>query len=239
MFKKPGIIGAMEIEVDALKACMLEVSVTSLAGMDFYEGQLEGIPAVVVRSGVGKVNAAMCTQILADRFGVDAVINTGVAGSLDARIDIGDFVYSTDVVHHDVDAALFGYKLGEVPQLGIFSFPADEELAALAEEAAAQTSPDRRIWRGRVASGDQFIVSREKKHWIAEQFQASCTEMEGAAIAQAAFLNRIPFLVIRAISDKADESAVMDYPTFEDRAARSCAALLRRMAASMAEAQKR
>ena len=222
--------------MDTLKECMQDVHVTSLAGMDFYEGLLEGIPAVVVRSGVGKVNAAMCTQILADRFGVDAVINTGVAGSLDARIDIGDFVYSTDVVHHDVDAATFGYKIGEVPQLGVFSFPADEELAALAGEAAAEISPDRKVWRGRVASGDQFIVSREKKRWIAQQFDASCTEMEGAAIAQAAFLNGIPFLIIRAISDKADESAVVDYPTFEDRAARSSAAILRRMAASMAAA---
>ena len=233
--KKIGIIGAMEVEVAGLKERMQQVSKTEHARMVFYEGTLEGRPVVVVRSGIGKVNAAVCTQILADRFAVGAVINTGVAGSLDARIDIGDFVLSTDVMHHDVDAVLFGYAPGEVPQLGQVSFEADRTLADAAEAACRKVMPEHSVWRGRVVSGDQFIVSREKKNQISETFGGMCTEMEGAAIAQAAWLNGLPFLIVRAISDKADDSAVMDYPTFEENAARSSVGMLCEMLRNMPE----
>ena len=232
--KKAGIIGAMEIEVALLKEQMTEKTVTVKAGMEFCEGLLQGMPAVVVRSGVGKVNAAACTQILADVFGVDAIINTGVAGSLDPRINIGDFVISSDVMHHDVDATLFGYAPGEVPQLGCVSFAADEDLADETEAACKRAAPDRQTFRGRVVSGDQFIVSREKKNEIAAVFGGMCTEMEGAAIAQTAWLNRIPFVVIRAISDKADESAFEEYPVFEEKAAKSCALMIRELMGAMA-----
>ena len=224
--KRFGIIGAMELEVALLKEKLEGTTITKKAGMEFFQGRICGTDVVVVRSGVGKVNAAVCTQILADVFGVDAIINTGVAGSLDAQIDIKDLVVATDVMHHDVDATLFGYAQGEVPQLGVVSFPADEELAQLVEKAHEKAGLGSRIFRGRVVSGDQFIVSKEKKNWIRETFEASCTEMEGAAIAQAAYLNGIPFTVIRAISDKADESATMDYPTFEHQAAEQSALLL-------------
>ena len=221
--KTIGIIGAMEMEVQALKEEMEDVRILKRAGMDFCEGTLNGMRAVVVRSGVGKVNAAACTQILADIFAVDAIINTGVAGSLDARINIGDVVISTDVMHHDVDATLFGYQPGEVPQLGIAAFPADQELADAAENAFREAAPEIGVFRGRVVSGDQFIVSREKKEWIAKTFGGMCTEMEGAAIAQAAWLNRIPFIIVRAISDKADESVHEEYALFEEKAAHRCA----------------
>ncbi|MCR5161075.1 MAG: 5'-methylthioadenosine/adenosylhomocysteine nucleosidase [Lachnospiraceae bacterium] len=230
---KIGIIGAMEDEVAGLKARMEQVSKTVLARMEFNEGLLEGKPVVVVRSGIGKVNAAVCTQILADRFGVGAVINTGVAGSLDARIDIGDFVISTDAVHHDMDATVFGYAPGEVPQLGQVSFEADKALADAAEAACRKVIPDQNVWRGRVVSGDQFIVSREKKDEIVKTFGGLCTEMEGASIAHAAWLNSLPFLIVRAISDKADESAEMDYPTFEKKAAGSSVEMLCEMLKSM------
>ena len=230
---KIGIIGAMEDEVAGLKARMEQVSKTVLARMEFNEGLLEGKPVVVVRSGIGKVNAAVCTQILADRFGVGAVINTGVAGSLDARIDIGDFVISTDAVHHDMDATVFGYAPGEVPQLGQVSFEADKALADAAEAACRKVIPDQNVWRGRVVSGDQFIVSREKKDEIVKTFGGLCTEMEGASIAHAAWLNSLPFLIVRAISDKADESAEMDYPTFEKKAAGSSVEMLCEMLKSI------
>lgn len=230
---KIGIIGAMEDEVAGLKARMEQVSKTVLARMEFNEGLLEGKPVVVVRSGIGKVNAAVCTQILADRFGVGAVINTGVAGSLDARIDIGDFVISTDAVHHDMDATVFGYAPGEVPQLGQVSFEADKALADAAEAACRKVIPDQNVWRGRVVSGDQFIVSREKKDEIVNTFGGLCTEMEGASIAHAAWMNSLPFLIVRAISDKADESAEMDYPTFEKKAAGSSVEMLCEMLKSM------
>ena len=220
---KAGIIGAMEMEVETLKTRMENVSVTEKAGMAFYEGILCGMPAVVVRSGVGKVNAALCTQILADLFSVDAIVNTGAAGSLDDEISIGDIVISTDAVYHDVDATVFGYAPGEVPQLGVCAFPACEELMEEAEAAFKKADPSRKVFRGRIVSGDQFIVSRERKNRIREVFQGKCTEMEGAAIAQGAYLNGIPFIIVRAVSDKADGSEFEEYPVFEQKAAACCA----------------
>ena len=216
--KKIGIIGAMEVEVSSLKSAMKVSRMLKKAQMEFLEGELEGCQAVVVRSGIGKVNAAVCTQILVDEFGVDGVINTGIAGSLKAEINIGDIVLSTDVLHHDMDATGFGYPLGQIPQMDAFSFQADEQMRRLAKEVCEEVNPEIRVFEGRVVSGDQFISSREVKDKIKENFDGCCTEMEGAAIAQTAYLNQIPFVIIRAISDKADDSATMDYPTFEKQA---------------------
>lgn len=216
--KKIGIIGAMEVEVARLKQDMDIQREVKKAGMEFCEGVLMGQQAVVVRSGIGKVNAAVCTQILVDEFQVDAVINTGIAGSLNAEINIGDIVISTDVLHHDMDAVNFGYEPGQIPQMDVFSFVADEALVAKAEAVCNEVNPEIRVFRGRVVSGDQFIADKAVKNRITELFHGFCTEMEGAAIAQAAYLNEIPFVVIRAISDKADDSATEDYPTFEKKA---------------------
>ena len=216
--KKIGIIGAMEVEVASLKSAMKVSRMLKKAQMEFLEGELEGCQAVIVRSGIGKVNAAVCTQILVDEFGVDGVINTGIAGSLKAEINIGDIVLSTDVLHHDMDATGFGYPLGQIPQMDAFSFQADEQMRRLAKEVCEEVNPEIRVFEGRVVSGDQFISSREVKDKIKENFDGCCTEMEGAAIAQTAYLNQIPFVIIRAISDKADDSATMDYPTFEKQA---------------------
>ncbi len=215
---KIGIIGAMEVEVEKLKADMKIERTTKKAGMEFCEGELKGKSVVVVRSGIGKVNAAVCTQILCDVFEVDTVINTGIAGSLNAQIDIGDVVISTDVLHHDMDATGFGYPLGQIPQMDAFSFAADEKLAETAKAVCERVNPEIRVFRGRVVSGDQFISDKAVKTRIEENFQGFCTEMEGAAIAQASWLNEVPFVIIRAISDKADDSATMDYPTFEKKA---------------------
>ena len=216
--KKIGIIGAMEVEIASLKSAMKVSRMLKKAQMEFLEGELEGCQAVVVRSGIGKVNAEVCTQILVDEFGVDGVINTGIAGSLKAEINIGDIVLSTDVLHHDMDATGFGYPLGQIPQMDAFSFQADEQMRKLAKEVCEEVNPEIRVFEGRVVSGDQFISSREVKDKIKENFDGCCTEMEGAAIAQTAYLNQIPFVIIRAISDKADDSATMDYPTFEKQA---------------------
>ena len=216
--KKIGIIGAMEVEIASLKSAMKVSRMLKKAQMEFLEGELEGCQAVVVRSGIGKVNAAVCTQILVDEFGVDVVINTGIAESLKAEINIGDIVLSTDVLHHDMDATGFGYPLGQIPQMDAFSFQADEQMRKLAKEVCEEVNPEIRVFEGRVVSGDQFISSREVKDKIKENFDGCCTEMEGAAIAQTAYLNQIPFVIIRAISDKADDSATMDYPTFEKQA---------------------
>ncbi len=224
--KKIGIIGAMEEEVSALRGQMEGAQKLTRASMDFYSGKLKGKEAVVVRSGIGKVNAGVCTQILADVFQVEAVINTGIAGSLDARIDIGDIVVSTDTLQHDMDATGFGYAPGVIPRMESSIFQADGRLVEAAQAACREAVPEVHVFAGRVVSGDQFISDKAVKQRITEQFGGMCTEMEGAAIAQAAYLNQIPFVIIRAISDKADDSATMDYPAFERQAIAHSVALV-------------
>ncbi len=213
-----GIIGAMSQEVASLKEKMSDVTILSMAGMDFYKGKLKGKDAVIVRSGIGKVNAAVCSQILVDKFGVDAIINTGIAGSLRNEINIGDIVLSRDTLQHDMDATGFGYEVGRIPQMDESIFPGDEHMIAVAKECCERVNPEIGVFVGRVVSGDQFISDKEKKNWLIKTFQGYCTEMEGAAIAQTAYLNKVPFLIIRAISDKADDSAEMDYSEFEAKA---------------------
>ena len=204
-----GIIGAMEDEVAQLKKSMEIEETTEVASLSFCRGKLSGREVVVVRSGIGKVNAAICTQILVDQFHVDVIINTGIAGSLDAEIDIGDIVISTDAVEHDMDASIFGDPIGQIPQMDTFSFPADESLVKLAKEVNEKANPDVHTWIGRVVSGDQFVSSGEKKEQLIRVFDAKCTEMEGAAIAHAAYLNKISCVIIRAISDKADNLSLI------------------------------
>lgn len=216
--KTIGIIGAMEVEVAILKEKMEDVRIIKKASMDFYEGILAGKKVVVVRSGIGKVNAGICAQILADVFSVDAIINTGIAGSLNKNINIGDIVLSTDVVQHDMDATGFGYRKGQIPQMPVFFFNADDNLRRLAAEVCKEVNPDIQVFEGRIASGDQFVCDQDVKNRIVSEFSAYATEMEGAAIGQAAYLNEVPFLVVRAISDKADGSAQMDYSEFEKAA---------------------
>ena len=224
--KKIGIIGAMELEVEALKEQMDVKNIVEKASMKFYEGTLRGKDVVIVQCGIGKVNAGICVQILADLFQVDAVINTGVAGSLRAEINIGDIVVSTDACEHDMDVTALGYKKGIIPQMKESFFKADRQLVEAAIEVCREVNPDINVYEGRVLSGDQFISGEEIKNMLIDLFDGSCTEMEGAAIAHAAFLNEIPYVVIRAISDKADGSAHMDYPEFERAAAAHSAKLV-------------
>ena len=219
---KLGIIGAMAVEVAALKEKMENLTVAVKAGSEFYEGILEGIPAVVVQCGVGKVNAAICAQILCDCFEVTHLVNTGIAGSLNADLDIGDLVVSRDAMYHDFDCVHFGYEMGRVPGMDVVAFPADETMMDYAFAAAEAVNPGH-TKVGRVASGDLFVAEKNAKERIIEKTGALCTEMEGAAIAQTAYRNKLPFVILRAISDKADDSAEMDYPTFEAIAADRCA----------------
>ena len=234
--KKLGIIGAMTIEVETLKEKMTDLTVKERAGMEFYEGTLEGLPVVVVVCGVGKVNAAMCVQVLCDCFAVTHLVNTGVAGSLCPELDIGDLVISRDAMYHDFTCSTLNpaYAVGQVPGLPVRFFPADDALAQAAFAAAEAVNPGH-TRMGRVASGDQFVASREKKDKIVADTGALCTEMEGAAIAHAAWRNGVPFVVIRAISDKADDSAEMDYPTFEAIAAARCAAVTQTLARKLCD----
>lgn len=230
-----GIIGAMEQEVAALKDRMNNVELTKKATMEFCKGSLHGADVVVVRSGIGKVNAAVCAQILVDEFDVGVIINTGVAGSLKKEIDIGDIVLSADTLQHDMDAMEFGYAPGIIPQMDESVFKGDERLIAIARQVCNEGLPQINVFEGRVVSGDQFVADKETKDRIASLFGGDCTEMEGAAIAQAAYLNNIPFLIIRAISDKADDSAHMDYPAFEKMAAENSIKLLEGMIRKIGE----
>lgn len=227
--KRIGIIGAMDLEVEHLKSEMQISRIVDKAGMEFYTGTLKGVDVVIVRSGIGKVNAGLCAQILADVFQVTHIINTGVAGSLNAKLDIGDILISRDALYHDVDVRIFGYQLGEVPQMGCREFKADKAMIEAAVSSCKEVNPDIHVEVGRILSGDQFISDKAKKETLIADFQGDCTEMEGAAIAHSAYLNKIPFVIIRAISDKADDSAEMDYPTFEREAAKHSARLVEHM----------
>ena len=212
------IAAAMTLSVAAASATTLKLSEvhaegypTTLADQEFarlIEEKTEGRIKVEVYSG-GQL------------YGEET-------GSIEA-LQLGDIVISTDAVQHDMDVRIFGYPLGEIPQMGVLSFPADEHLAEVAEEVCKEVNPEIQVFRGRVVSGDQFISSKEVKNHLIEEFNGSCAEMEGAAIAQGAYLNKIPYVVLRAISDKADDSATMDYPTFESEAARHCVNLLQEM----------
>ena len=223
--KRIGIIGAMAAEVEGLHERMTVAREVKKAGMTFYEGTLGATEIVLVQSGIGKVNAAACAQILADCFEVTHILNTGIAGSLDDAIDIGDIVVSTDALQHDMDATPFGYEAGQVPGLSVMAFPADEAFRAMAVEAVRTAASDVKVFEGRVVSGDQFISSQEKKDAIKAAFGGLCTEMEGAAIAQTAWLNHIPFVILRSISDKANDDAGRAYSEIEAEAAAHCSAV--------------
>ena len=211
--KKIGIIGAMEVEIQTIAAAMTSSGGTGKAKkiesakLTFYEGELNGISAVVVKSGVGKVNAALCAQRLMLEFGVTHIINTGIAGAMAHGLGVFDIVVSTDAMYHDVDASCFGYKPGQIPQMDVYQFPADEALISCAEEAFEATgfAKEYKLIKGRIASGDQFVSAREVKDHIREICNPACVEMEGAAIAHSCWLNSVPFVVIRSMSDMADD----------------------------------
>ncbi len=217
--KRIGIIGAMEIEVKHLKEQMQVTNVVKIASLEFNQGTYLGKEIVVVRSGIGKVNAAMCAQILIDKFQVELIINTGIAGGIADDVEIGDIVISKDALQHDMDATGFGYEVGVIPQMESSVFVADPEIVELAARVCKKENPEINTCIGRVVSGDQFISAQEKKQWLGDTFQGYCAEMEGAAIAQVASLNNVKFVIIRAISDKADNTACEDYPQFERKAA--------------------
>jgi adenosylhomocysteine nucleosidase len=213
-----GIIGAMDKEIDALISQMKDKEEKTMAGMTFHRGTLWNNDAVVVKSGVGKVNIAVCTQLLIDLYEVDMLINTGIAGGLYKGIEVGDIVISSDALQHDVDVTSRGFKPGEIPFMDSYVFKADPELVSLAERVCRVVNPEIGCYVGRVVTGDQFISSHGKKADLVDTFGAYCVEMEGAAMAQVAVLNQVPFVILRAISDKADDDARVLVKEFEDRA---------------------
>ena len=210
-----GIIGAMVEEVEALIGKLENVECIEKTRMKYYKGTLNGKEAVVVKCGIGKVNAAVCAQSLIDNFNVEVIINTGVAGSLKNEIDIADIVISTDTVNHDFDTTAFGDDYGVISYMDTSFFPADKGLIEKTKKVCEEFKDRFGTYEGRVLSGDQFIASEEKKQWLKDTFHGVCCEMEGAAIGQAAYLNDVPYVILRAISDKGDNSAMMSYEDFK------------------------
>lgn len=220
MSKKVGIIGAMSVELELLKSKLEEnPAVTKAGGMTFTEGKINGISVVLVQSGVGKVNAALCAQRLILKFGCTHVINTGIAGAMASGLKVLDFVASTDAVYHDMDATGFGYKKTEIPQMKCSDFPADGKMLEAARSAFNEFPAEHKLVFGRIATGDQFISDKEKKSAIQETCSPACVEMEGAAVAHACWINEIPFVIIRCMSDMADDDGESIYSFNENEAA--------------------
>ena len=219
-----GIIGAMDSEVDNLVARMEAVTHQTVAGRLFAAGQLAGQEVVVVKSGIGKVAAAITAQLLADRFGVDILLNTGMAGGLDSRLEVGDLVVATAALQHDFDLTAFGhapgYLFGEDDSRPTL-FAADPALTALALEVAPEVLPaGNKAIPGVVASGDVFVDDSRLKGRLITEFGAAAAEMEGAAIAQAAQANGIPFVILRTVSDLAEKEAHVSFDELERYAGR-------------------
>ena len=226
MSVKYGIIGAMDPEVTSLQESLTDPKSEIIADMKFVSGKLGQTEAVIVKCGMGKVNAGICAHTLIQKYGCTKIINTGVAGSLDNRIDIGDIVVSTEAVQHDFDVSIIGFQKGEIPYTGLVAFPSDPALHDEAVKAVKTTAPEINVFEGRVCSGDQFIASSEQKNKILETFGGLCCEMEGGAIAQVCYLNHTPYVILRAISDKADHSEEMSFEQFAETAAKRCAAIV-------------
>jgi adenosylhomocysteine nucleosidase len=227
-----GIIGAMDEEVEIL---INEISLERKevkANMQFNCGILWGHNAVVVRSGIGKVNAAVCTQILADDFNVDCIINVGIAGGIGENIYPGDIVIGDNLVQHDMDTTAFGDKIGQIPRLDTYDFKCDTQLVAKAKDACKYLK-NSSSYIGRIVTGDQFIANVEKIRWMHSEFNALACEMEGGSIAQVCYLNNIPFIVIRSISDNANNGAHMDYEKFKHIAVENSVTILKHMIENM------
>ncbi len=223
MEKRIGIIGAMAVEVELLKSKLssADKKETKKGGILFTEGSIDGQKVVIVQSGVGKVNAALCAQRLILEFGVTSIINTGIAGAMAHGLKVLDFVVSTDAVYHDMDATGFGYKVTEIPQMKCSDFIADKKLIEAAEKSfsSIKEAEGHSLIKGRIATGDQFISDKSIKAKIMENCNPACVEMEGTAIAHACYLNDTPFVIIRCMSDMADDSGENTYSFNENTAA--------------------
>lgn len=227
-----GIIGAMSEELEILLSEMNKERSERKANMTFHKGKVYGKDVVAVVCGIGKVNAAVCTQILISEYKVDTVINVGVAGGIGKEIYPGDVVIADTLVQHDMDTTVFGDKYGQIPRLDTFDFKCDAKLIALAQAACKELS-DIKSFTGRIVTGDQFIASLEKIQWLSSEFEAFACEMEGGSIAQVCYLNNVPFIVIRSISDNANNGAHMDFQKFIPIGVKNSTSILKTMLEKM------
>ena len=227
-----GIIAAMSEELEILLKDMQLDSSTTKAGMTFNKGKLWSNEVIAVVCGIGKVNAAVCTQILVSEFNVDKVINVGVAGGIGKDICPGDVVIATNLVEHDMDTTAFGDPHGQVPRMDTFDFKCDSSLIESANSACKKVGGFN-TFTGRIVSGDVFVADVEKIKWLEKEFNALSCEMEGASIAHVCYLNNIPVVVIRSISDNANNGAHMDFEKFTPIAVKNSTSILKEMLLSM------
>lgn len=223
-----GIISAMSEELELLLKDMSINEEVKKANMTFYKGNLDNKEIIAVVCGIGKVNAAVCAQILISEFKVNSIINVGVAGGIGKNIYPGDLVVGTNLVHHDMDTTVFGDAHGQVPRMDVFDFKCDDKLVSAAT-AACDEIKEINTFQGRIISGDQFISSVDKIQWFEKEFDALACEMEGASIAHVCYLNNTPCVVIRSISDNANNGAHMDYEKFIPIAVRNSTIILKSM----------
>jgi adenosylhomocysteine nucleosidase len=229
---KIAIIGAMEEEVALLRENIEERTQETVAGCEFTFGKMHGTDVILLRSGIGKVNAAMSTTILLEKYKPDFIINTGSAGGFNPALNVGDVVISTEVRHHDVDVTAFGYEYGQVPQLPV-AFLADEKLRSVAESAALEMA-EIQVEKGLIATGDSFMQDPKRVEFVRTKFEnLQAVEMEAAAIAQVAHQFGIPFVIIRSLSDIAGKESEVSFDQFIDKAAHNSATLVMKMVASL------
>ncbi len=214
-----GIIGAMQPEVEAIIAALSDCESETVSGITFHTGVIEGKRVAVARCGIGKVFAALCAEIMILKYSPELIVNTGVGGALASGLTTGDIVIAHSLCQHDMDTSAIGDPKGLVSGINVIYFESDSRACEILLGAAKDLGLNARL--GRIASGDKFIASKEDKLRIVADFSADACEMEGCAVAQTAYVNGIPFAVVRAISDSADGEATMDYPTFLPLAARN------------------
>ena len=222
-----GIIAAMNVEMESLRSYMENTEEETISGIRFVRGMLEGQEVVTAVCGIGKVFAALCAQTMILRYAPEAIINTGVAGTLTNALGIASIAVSSAVVQHDMDTSPLGDPKGLISGINVVEIPADEALSGKLLACAKEMGVN--AVSGVIASGDQFVASAERKDFITGQFGAIACEMEGAAIGQVCYVNKVPFCVLRAISDSADGSSHMDYPQFVKLAAEQSVSLMRRV----------
>ena len=223
-----GIIGAMDIEVQALKEMMDNPQVEKISSVEFYSGKIMNIDTVVAVAGVGKVNAAVCAQTMILKYAPDYIINTGVAGGLSPELEIGDIAVADKVCEHDMDTSPVGDELGFITGINKVYMECDKDIVKLMYDAANAVDDIKAIL-GTVASGDQFIASDAQRNFIKENFNAIAAEMEGASIGHVCTMNGVKFGVLRAISDGANSDSVVDFPTFTKMAVKNTVEIIKNM----------
>ena len=221
-----GIICATETEMKAIIKEIKDIRKKRIGRIGFFEGKFNNKDIVFVQSGIGKVNAAITATLLIEKYDIDKVIFSGVAGALDKVLEIGDIVIANDVVQHDFAVGAFGYKKGQIPQMEVWSFEGDKGLIKKVQETSDEKI---KLHYGRILTGDQFIYKKEEKLDLGKEFEALCVDMESGAVAQVCYIMNVKFLIIRSISDSVTDESSMEYDKFAELAAENSKEILKKI----------